>query len=274
MTPALGGMGLVWLGGATTVALMLGGAPIWAAGVAVATVGLAISLRTMTRLPRLQIALAYAYALAFYTAVEWLVPALGRSPLDAQLLGIDRALFGETPAALIDPRPWLTDVLSGCYGSYHLYLHGALIWAAVRVRDAHRLTRPVFLAFALGMAGYLLVPATGPSIASATLFAQPLQGGWLFEANRAFIARGTSLYDVFPSLHVLITLVLLAHDWRHLRARFWIALLPALGLMASTIYLRYHYAIDCLAAVGVWGLVWVIDRRMTAAASAPRAGSA
>jgi hypothetical protein len=234
---------------------------LWALGLGITTLAVVLGEAKLERWPRVQIALVYAYALAFYTAIEWLVPALGRSAMDAELLAIDRALLGETPAAILTPTPWLTDVMSGFYGSYHLYLHGSLIWAIVRIRTAPALTEPLFLAFALGMAGYLLVPATGPAIASPELFSQPLNGGWLFEGNRAFIAQGTSLYDVFPSLHVLVTLVLLDHDWHHLRRRFWVAIGPALVLMTSTVYLRYHYVIDCLAAVLVWGVVRMIMRR-------------
>lgn len=257
-------MPLALLGVATTLALVIvetAQSVGWALGLAGATAALVFGHHALTRWPRLQIGLIYAYALAFYTAVEWLVPAIGLSVFDAELLSIDRALLGETPAAIIAPRPGLTDLMSGFYGSYHLYLHGSLLWAVYRIKTAHTLTQPLFLAFALGMAGYLIVPATGPAIAFPGLFATPLTGGWLFEANRAFIAQGTSLYDVFPSLHVLITLVLLDHDWKHVRTRFWVAIGPALVLMSSTIYLRYHYVIDCIAAVVVWGVVKLILRR-------------
>ncbi|HMJ67231.1 MAG TPA: phosphatase PAP2 family protein, partial [Candidatus Binatia bacterium] len=52
----------------------------------------------------------------------------------------------------------------------------------------------------------------------------------------------------FPSLHVLITCILLDHDSRHVRWRFWTMVIPALGLLISTIYLRYHYGVDVLVA--------------------------
>ena len=204
---------LALLFGATAFALTLAGSFAWAAGLALAWV-LFVSIYPRLS-PRLRILWLYGFTLAFYTAVEWIVPALGRSPWDAQLLAGDRALFGETPAARFAPSPGWTDLMSACYLSYHLYLHGALAWAALRVERAERLTRPLFLAFALGMAGYLLVPATGPAIAWPELFTAPLPGGAMSALNHAIISRGTSLYDVFPSLHVLMTLVLLDHDWRH-----------------------------------------------------------
>ena len=58
---------------------------------------------------------------------------------------------------------------------------------------------------------------------------------------------GSSGFDVFPSLHVTITCVLLAHDWVEVRRRFWVMVGPVAGLVVSTVYLRYHYGLDVLA---------------------------
>jgi membrane-associated phospholipid phosphatase len=92
-----------------------------------------------------------------------------------------------------------------------------------------------------------MVPAVGPARAYPELFNAPLVGGHPTRLTAEVVAAGSSVYDTFPSLHVLITCILLDHDWRHVRQRFWIMLLPSLGLMASTIYLRYHYGVDVIA---------------------------
>ena len=55
-------------------------------------------------------------------------------------------------------------------------------------------------------------------------------------------------YDSFPSLHVLITLMLLGWDWRRFRGRFWIMLIPSMVMIASTVALRLHYTVDLLAS--------------------------
>ena len=54
-------------------------------------------------------------------------------------------------------------------------------------------------------------------------------------------------YDAFPSLHVLMTLVLLGVDWHHWRWRFWIMLPFTLLMVAATLALRLHYAVDLVA---------------------------
>jgi membrane-associated phospholipid phosphatase len=253
---------LLWgLGVVTALALAARGALMPALTVLGATAAYALFCRFAPA--RLRLASAYVYTLWFYEAVAWITPALGRPTWDASLLAVDRALFGESPAIAMQAwhAPWLTDVMSLCYLGYHAYLHGALLWALRRREDAERLYVPLFTAFALGLAGYLLVPATGPAIAYTTAFAQPIAGGWATALSDAVISRGTSLYDVFPSLHVLITLVLLAHDRRHLRRRFWTMLPVCLGLFVSTLYLRYHYAVDVLAGAAFFALAAALSTR-------------
>ena len=103
------------------------------------------------------------------------------------------------------------------------------------------------MGFAVGFAGYLLVPALGPARAYPELFRGPLPGGNVARMISELVAAGSSGYDVFPSLHVFITCILLDHDWRKVRSRFWMLVIPSLGLLMSTVYLRYHYGVDVLA---------------------------
>jgi urea transporter len=114
---------------------------------------------------------------------------------------------------------------------------------ALQVFDA------VFLAFAAGFLGYLLVPAVGPKDAFPSLFTSALNGGVVTRVNAEVVARGGAVYDAFPSLHILITVVLLDLDFRHARRRFWMMFPVVTGLAVSTVYFRYHYAVDLLAAV-------------------------
>ena len=85
----------------------------------------------------------------------------------------------------------------------------------------------------------------------------PLAGGFPTRICYDFVALGSSFYDIFPSLHILMTCVLGDFDGRETRWRFWIMILPAIGLGASTLYLRYHYAIDLLAGFGIFLLLRV-----------------
>ena len=198
---------------------------------------------------RARVVAAYLVTLALYRGVAWITPALGTPLADARLLGWDRALFGESPAiAWGDPSPAAAELMSAAYFSYHLYLHGTL--ALVLLGDAERARRVsafLFSCFAAGLAGYLLVPAMGP-IASVP-GVEFVQGGAITAFNTWFTTRGSSVYDVFPSLHVLISGALLWLDARTSWRRAAV-LAPIVALLwCSTLVLRYHYAVDVVASV-------------------------
>ncbi|MDF1663394.1 MAG: phosphatase PAP2 family protein [Planctomycetota bacterium] len=199
---------------------------------------------------RVRLVMAYLFTFWFYSAIERMTPALGFPVRDGGLRKIDELLFSEMPA--LSFQSWSSDAwtefFSLCYLTYHIYFHCVLGFALWTGKTIERLGNIVFLAFALGFVGYLLVPAIGPAAAFPELFL-PLPEGYLIaDLNRGVVAEGSSVYDVFPSLHGLITATLLFFDFREHRTRFWIMLGPCLGLLVSTLYLRYHYATDLLAA--------------------------
>jgi hypothetical protein len=258
---------LLSLGGLTALALAARERPA-EAGMAAAAGGALAAVALALRAPRvrkLRLAASYAFIAWFYFSVPRITPALGFPLRDDALLAADEALFGVTPAVGLGrwATPWLTDLLSACYASYLVYLHGALLYALARpVGEADRLAGSLFPAFAVGLAGYLLVPAVGPGAAFPELFPAPLRGGLLTRLNAALVASGSARYDVFPSLHVLITCTLLDHDRRWARRRFRLVLLPAAGMVLAAVYLRYHYAVDLLAGFAAFVAVraWVAPR--------------
>ena len=60
-----------------------------------------------------------------------------------------------------------------------------------------------------------------------------------FEANSA----------AFPSSHVAVALTTLWFSWRYLRPIRWLHTLAAALLCLSTVYCRYHYAVDVPAGI-------------------------
>jgi hypothetical protein len=256
---------LLSLGGATFLTLAwrssLGGWTTIETGAATAAYGIAILALRRRRefFEKLRLLASFGFVLWFYFAVGRIVPALGVSTWDDVLLRADRLIFGTTPAVYCQAitAPWLTDLLSACYLTFHVYLTVAVVHLLWRPLDAGiRLSVYLFTTHAVGLLGYLLVPARGPWKAFPDLFTTPLTGGPVTQFNACIVAQGSSVYDVFPSLHLLLTCILLDYDWREVRVRFWIMILPALGLIAATIYLRYHYAVDLIAG----GLLFVLAR--------------
>ena len=216
---------------------------------------LAIEQRKRLRhFDRLRLLFAYGVTFFLYAFVKQAVPALGLEPRDTLLLAADTRLFGVTPAAWLQrwSSAWANELFSASYLAFHAYLHLAMAQALLGPRKrAEDFFVRVFSAYALGIAGYFLVPALGPAVASPELFTAPIAGGPFTRLNAAVVAQGSSAYDVFPSLHTYITLVLLSHDRVHHPRRLRVMVPVAVAIIASTLMLRYHYAVDLLAAF-VW----------------------
>ncbi len=224
--------------------------------------------------------LAFATTAWVYWSVRFVVPALGLELCDDWLRSLDEGIFGALPAqrARVIARPWLTEIMSFCYLCLHVYLFSSLIHALWCPDDkVRRLANSLFSAFAIGFAGYFLVPAIGPANAFPELFGEALSGGPFTRLNAELVASRSAVYDVFPSLHLLITCTLLSHDWREHRLRFSIMLTPSIGLCISTIYLGYHYALNLLVAMlflVMLELAFLMHRRQESkAASALAAGT-
>jgi membrane-associated phospholipid phosphatase len=171
---------------------------------------------------------------------------------DSQLLAADTVMLGATPSVFLQAVQsyWLTELMSGCYLWYLFYLHAAIFCTIFATDDfIQRFANWIFSIFAIGFSGYLIVPAIGPAFAFPELFQTPLVGGPITSFNAWVVEQGSNRVDAFPSLHVLVTCSLLVFDYRHVSRRFAWMLLPSIGTIISTVYLRYHYLVDLLASV-------------------------
>lgn len=192
----------------------------------------------------------FAFFLFSYELLRFSVfPSILPGDRDRWLLAIDRSLFGETPAVFLERyiRPALTDVLVGAY-SLHLVLPPALaIWLYQVDRKLFRFfLLTIMVIGVLGPLGYATVPAIGPKRAFPELFHRGLDGGLYVPVHEALEAV-RSPRDIFPSLHVGVSSIVLFFAYRRRRAVGHSLLLPVTLNWFSTIYLRYHYAIDVLA---------------------------
>src|ERR1043166_832412 len=106
--------------------------------------------------------------------------------------------------------------------------------------------------------GYSFVPAAGPCHAMADQFTVPLHGWWITRLNDRLVSFGSNGVDVFPSLHCAVSAFFLFFHRQHRPWRFWLYLVPCVGLWVSTIYLRYHYAIDLVCGFALAGFaLWL-----------------
>ncbi|MBF0309124.1 MAG: phosphatase PAP2 family protein [Magnetococcales bacterium] len=193
------------------------------------------------------------YPLAMNVAFQQLrsaVPLLHPTRQDDLLQGIDRFLLGETPSLLLQgwTPPLVADLFSFFYLLFFPYLLFSFIYYLFEDADrAVRFYSGLFVLYAAGFLGYLVIPAAGPWLALADHFTLPVQGGWLTRVNDAMVSQGSNGVDVFPSLHCAVSAYLLFFDRRCKPWRYRLYLLPCVGLWLSTLLLRYHYLVDVLA---------------------------
>lgn len=191
-----------------------------------------------------------------YQAMAGAIPALREDRFDSQLLLIDRLLLGETPALLLErfATPALTDLFSLCYIFFMPLLFLSLLRYFFRQRELlGEFYAGLFTVYGLGFLGYLLVPAAGPWLAHGSLFSVKLSGGAITVLNQSMVEHGSIRVDVWPSLHCAVSAFILGFAWRHHRKEFFVLLPLVAGLWLSTLYLRYHYLIDCLCGFALAG---------------------
>ena len=174
---------------------------------------------------------------------------------DDLLVSMDQALTGGHLDFLFvaGDHPLLVDLFTGCYLFFFYYLiAGPAYYYFTNVNLFRKIGVGMFSLYGLGYLGYILVPAIGPYELMGVR-----EGSLFGEAGNLFVVNHTNGFDAFPSIHFGATFFLLAFDWEHYRRRFWLLLLPTLGLWVATVFLRYHYFVDLLgglvvALVGLW----------------------
>lgn len=255
------------LGGLTTAGLAVVSGPMHPAtrNVLLATILVGMSFcfvgtHAAAGWQKVRLLAACIFVFWFYFAIETIVPAMKRPTYDLALLRIDEQIFGQTPAVVLQKwsATWFNEMMSGCYLLYLIYLYVCLGHAFLMPLSRTRhFVDWLTCVYAAGLVGYLLVPATGPQRAFPELFDTALEGPLLTPLNQSIVSNGSSVYDAFPSLHVLITCTLLEFDRQYCRWRFYLMLLPTVGIFMSAIYLRYHFATDLIAGGVLYVVAWL-----------------
>lgn len=262
------------LGSVLTFALAMAPRVAWEMilGVAATMVGYAGVLWISRKGSRARLLASAVITWLLYVGSSGVIEALQTPLHSARILAWDTWFLGATPAVAWEGAldPWAVEVLSASYLSYQVYVHWAFL-SAWWVGTARRVefTRCVFTTFAVGFSGYFLFPAETPARAFPELFAAPVQGGVITAFNEMLNGSMAARYDAFPSMHVLITMTLLAWDFQHYRARFWVMLGPALLMSLGTLYLRLHYFTDIAASIMLFVLLQSCFRLRAALQTVP-----
>lgn len=173
---------------------------------------------------------------------------------DAALIAWDERLFGVQASVAMQRfvTPALTSWMQFSY-AFHLFnipIVACFIYLKrPRLRFREMMCGLLVVSF-LGLVGYVLVPAIGPMYTLHNQYTVALTTPLAaFNREMEFMDLARIRRDVFPSLHVGISFVVWLYAWRNSKRLFWILSPFVLSLWISTVYLRYHYLVDCVAGL-------------------------
>ncbi len=188
----------------------------------------------------------------YYALFTNLLLRINPHTADAILSRIDAMLLGNQAAFLLEGwiHPWATDFFNFIYFSYvfSLPVVAVYFYAAGSKPLFRRVMMGYLTLMLMGVSSYLLVPAIGPGSFFASHFTRDLSGHAISHSVDYIISNGRVAYDCFPSLHVGIPLLLCLYLRDYCRKLFVPVLMYVVCMCGATIYLRYHYLVDVLAA--------------------------
>ena len=183
---------------------------------------------------------------------------------DQLLINLDAALFGAHPTVYLERmvHPLLTEILAWAYIMYFFLpvTLGIFLYRSKSHRAFENAAFAVILSFCISLVGYLLVPAIGPRFTLEHLQTVPLHGVFLADAIRDLLNQLEQIQrDCFPSGHTMIALISLYYAKKYFPLLGKIYLPVVLALIFSTVYLRYHYAVDVLAGMALAGFCVLVS---------------
>src|SRR5512140_1771279 len=186
-----------------------------------------------------------------------LIRAVNPVDKDPHLIAFDRWLTGTDPTVFLAryATPLLSDVLTFFYALYYFHpiVLGTLVLLDDRTRpaaerDFSRYAFTMVFVFFVSYVGYFLVPAVGPRF--TVTHPGPLPRGAVSQTIDATLDwLESNKRDCFPSGHTMVVVAVLLEAARRSRKTFWCFLPFALGLVAATVYGRYHYVADVLGGL-------------------------
>ena len=183
-----------------------------------------------------------------------LIRHINPSTYDHFLIQLDYMIFNVHPTVALErfTAPVATELLQLAYISYYFMpiILGVTLKIKGKETEFNRTVFLIILCFFLSYIGYILVPAVGPRYTMNHIQNTELHGIFLRDAINSTLNTLEGIKrDAFPSGHTAITLVVLYLAYRFQRLLFRIFLPFVLGLIISTVYLRYHYVVDVAAGV-------------------------
>jgi hypothetical protein len=209
-----------------------------------------------------------------YFQLREILPAVSGRALDAEILELDRRLFGFEPAVAWDHlvNPATTEWFSFFYFSYFILLALFSVAFLFFVKDKALVARfsfGIFGIFCTAHLVYMIVPGYGPYRHLEGSFQNQLEGGFFWRAVWSTVQAGGAMKDIFPSLHTAVPTFFTLFAFRHRDRLGFKLLFPVLAFFTSqiiiaTMFLRWHYLIDIFAGLALASCAAVLACRVQA----------
>jgi membrane-associated phospholipid phosphatase len=184
----------------------------------------------------------------------FVIPCVNPHDIDAALIRWDYLIFGVHPTVYMERFlvPYLTEFLQVVYTAYYFLpiILGVAVYRGGNRLSFHHLLFGIVFAIYVSYVGYLVFPAVGPRFSLHHLQVGAVEGVFLTLPIRALLNDlELIMRDAFPSGHTMIPLVTTYYAYKYERRLLYVFVPVTLLIIFSTVYLRYHYAVDVFAGI-------------------------
>jgi membrane-associated phospholipid phosphatase len=202
--------------------------------------------------------------------------------LDPVIIRLDQWVFGFQPSlAFMDHLPYLavSEIFYAAYFSYYLMIAGVGLALFLRNREQffHYVSVVSFVFYVCYLI-YIFLPVMGPRSffrdpkeyilpyevqpAEVPPFPEAIKVGPFYQVMAVIYRNLESPGAAFPSSHVALAVTTAWFSWLYLRRIRYLHLLDVVLLCLSTVYCRYHYAVDVVAGLLTAGLLVPLADRL------------
>lgn len=248
----------------------------------VAVVGASILLTSMTGLQLFRL-VRYFYVVPvvymMYNQTNVIVHAVYPTTLyDTLLIDADRFLFGVDPTVWLGrfATPVLTEYLQVCYFLFYLLpvLQAVELWRRGELETLASFSRAMAFCYFISYLLYFAMPAIGPrfTLHAYEAIGVEMPGLLLTDILRGLVDAGGGIppgsadpaqwvnRDCMPSGHTMLTVTNIVLAFRNKSRLRWLFVIIGGSLVVSTVYLRYHYAIDVFVGAFLVAVVLPLER--------------
>lgn len=171
------------------------------------------------------------------------------------LVNTDVAIFGVHPTVWVGKlyTPWLTELMNFFYISYFVFipLGSFTLYFKGKKEETRDFFFLVFFTYTITFLLFLIFPAEGPWVILRDKHTIEPEGGLIFRLVQFVEGRGSIKGGCFPSSHVAAAMTIALATLKTQKKIGMILLFLGVGVAVSTVYCRYHHAIDSIAGLSL-----------------------